>query len=495
MAGASYIQSIWDQHLLIVECNRQFINSDILEKIYLAEINSKNRYRNMLTAVKQIVTGTSLDRDPEALVRRVKTKKGGREAVYVAAKIMKLIIVCGLRDHTWNQVRKDFVSLFFSRELIPDVDPYNVSFPNNVPINASVPNNVPINGSVPNNVHIIAYVPNNVPINGSVPNNVHINASVPNNVTFKASVPNVVPFNAPATSNSCTVCLHSMPVSSGTSGRSIKRTNLIKSRAKLSLRKNAQDVCKAGEKLNLKSFWRQVIWCIRYKGISIRGLTEAAHREAEQRKRRNGASKKQKNIIGGLIAGLFKDRGNCSDFRDALAIHTKTGNVNDVINLIRSRLSVPGLGFNLVPSIRTVVTSNAKFTQHFIKLCNPERTFSGFRVDVVRCVKLAAYAILQTTNISGLKVDIWGDGAAIGGTEVTRLAFRLICEEISVQSSDSVFCFAAYRGKDSRFALEQNVGYEKVGDQTSGWLFKQTVALRELGVKLTFSGDNPFLLR
>ena len=476
MAGSSYIQSLWDEHLLIVECNRQFINSDILEKIYLAEINSKNRYRNMLTAVKQIVTGTSLDRDPEALVRRVKTKKGGREAVYVAAKIMKLIIVCGLRDHTWNQVRKDFVSFFFSRELIPDVDPYNVSVPNNVPINASIPNNVPINASVPNNV----------PINGSVPNNVPINASVPNKVPFKASVPNVVPFNAPATNNLC------MPVSSGTS---IKRTNLIKSRPKLSLRKKAQDVCRAGEKLNLKSFWRQVIWCIRYKGISIRGLTEAAHREAEQRKRRNGASKKQMNIIGGLITGLFKDRGSCSDFRDALASHTKTGNVNDVINLIRSRLSVPGLGFNLVPSIRTVVTSNAKFTQHFIKLCNPERTFSGFRVDVVRCVKLAAYVILETTNISGLKVDIWGDGAAIGGTVVTRLAFRLICEEVSVQSSDSVFCFAAYRGKDSRYALEQNVGYEKVGDQTSGWLFKQTVALRELGVKLTSSGDNPFLLR
>ena len=330
---------------------------------------------------------------------------------------MKLIIVCGLRDHTWNQVRKDFVSFFFSRELIPHVNPYNVSVPNNILINASVPNNVPIN----------AYVPNNVPINGFVPNNVSINASVPN----------IVPFNAPATNNSC------MLFSSGTSGRSIKRTNLIKSRPKLSVGKKAQDVCRAGEKLNLKNFWRQVIWCIRYKGISIRGLTEAALREAEQRKMRNVASKKQMNIIEGLFTGLFKDRGSCSDFRDALAIHTKTGNVNDVINLIRSRLSVPGLGFYLVPSIPTVVTSNAKFTQHFIKLCNPEKFFSGFRVDVVRCVKLAAYVIHETTNISGLKVDIWGDGTAIGGTEVTRLAFRLICEEVSVQSSDSVFCFAA----------------------------------------------------
>ena len=223
MAGSSYIQSLWDQHLLIVECNRQFINSDILEKKYLAEINSKNRYRNILTAVKQIVTGTSLDRDPEALVRRVKTKKGGHEAVYVAANIMKLIIVCGLRDHTWNQVRKDYVSFFFSRELIPDVDPYNVSVPNNVPINAFVPNNV------------------------------LINASVLNNVPFKPPVPNVVPFNAPATNNSC------MPVSSGTSGGSIKRVNRIKSRPKLSLREKSQDVCGAAEKLNLKSFWRQVI--------------------------------------------------------------------------------------------------------------------------------------------------------------------------------------------------------------------------------------------
>ena len=181
MEGSSYIQDIWDQHLLIVECHRQFINSDILEKIYLAEISSKNRYRNMLTVVKQIVTGTSLDRDPEALVRRVKTKKGGHEAVYVAAKRMKLIIVCGLRDHTWNQVRKDFVSFFFSRELIPDVDPYNVSFPNNVLINASVLNNVP--------------------------------------------------FKAPAPNNSC------MPVSSDSSGGSIKPPNRIKSRPKLSLRK------------------------------------------------------------------------------------------------------------------------------------------------------------------------------------------------------------------------------------------------------------------
>ena len=176
----------------IVEWNKQFINSEILETITLAESKSTNRYRDILTVVKRIVTGTSLDRDPEALVSRVKIKEGGREAVYIAAKIMKLIIVCGLRNHERNQVRKDFVSSFFSRELIPDVDPYNVSVSNNVHINASVQKNVPIK----------AYVPNNVPSKASVPNSVPFKAFVPNNVPFKASVTNNVLFNASASNNS-----------------------------------------------------------------------------------------------------------------------------------------------------------------------------------------------------------------------------------------------------------------------------------------------------
>ena len=55
--------------------------------------------------------------------------------------------------------------------------------------------------------------------------------------------------------------------------------------------------------------------------------------------------------------------------------------------------------------------------------------------------------------------------------------------------------FRAYRGKDSRYAMEQNVGPTKAGDQESGWLYSQTNSLRQLGAKLTYSGDSPFLLR
>ena len=94
-----------------------------------------------------------------------------------------------------------------------------------------------------------------------------------------------------------------------------------------------------------------------------------------------------------------------------------------------------------------------------------------------------------------LQVDIWGDGVEIGGVEVTRLTIRLLCDAVSAQSSNAVLCVACYRGKDARFPLEQNFGPTILGHQESGWLYQQTKELHTAGVKLTYSGDSPFLLR
>jgi hypothetical protein len=69
-------------------------------------------------------------------------------------------------------------------------------------------------------------------------------------------------------------------------------------------------------------------------------------------------------------------------------------------------------------------------------------------------------------------------------------AFYKICREFC-----KMFSVLAFRGKDSRFALEQNLGPTVVGDQKSGRLYQQTKELRRLGAKLTFSGDTLFLLR
>ena len=111
-------------------------------------------------------------------------------------------------------------------------------------------------------------------------------------------------------------------------------------------------------------------------------------------------------------------------------------------------------------------------------------TFAGF---------LAGMILILTRCM--LQVDIWGDGVEIGGVEVTRLTIRLLCDTVSAQSSEAVFCVGCYRGKDARFPLEQNFGPTIVGRQETGWLYQQTKELDSLGVKVTYSGDSPFLLR
>ena len=43
--------------------------------------------------------------------------------------------------------------------------------------------------------------------------------------------------------------------------------------------------------------------------------------------------------------------------------------------------------------------------------------------------------------------------------------------------------------------MEQNLGPTIAGDKSSGWLYQKTSELSDRGVKLTYSGDTPFLLR
>ena len=50
-------------------------------------------------------------------------------------------------------------------------------------------------------------------------------------------------------------------------------------------------------------------------------------------------------------------------------------------------------------------------------------------------------------NLSGLQVDIWGDGVQIGKVDQTRLAFRVLgCTNLSAQSIQSVVCVATFSG-------------------------------------------------
>ena len=79
---------------------------------------------------------------------------------------------------------------------------------------------------------------------------------------------------------------------------------------------------------------------------------------------------------------------------------------------------------------------------------NPEKTFSRFPSDLVSRVKAVAFLSLKTTELQGLRLDIWGESCEIGGVEVTRLAFRLldvnfVCSRLATFSVSQVsqFCF------------------------------------------------------
>ena len=240
-------------------------------------------------------------------------------------------------------------------------------------------------------------------------------------------------------------------------------------------------------------FWRQVMWFARNHRINLRGLLQFGK---EQAKVRQGQVRKgSTNFNKTIILGLLSNRGSVRNFSDFLSIAMKTGNMEGIINLIRTRLEVEGIRGSVVPSIWNIKLSTAHMTSMFIAICKPEISYSGFRADLMSCVKLYAFLLLKKKDITDLHVDIWGDAANIGGLDETRMTFRLLCDAISAQSATAVFCVADYRGKDNRFALEQNLGPTVVGEQDSGWLYKQTLALHRAGVKLTYSGDSPFLLR
>ena len=125
---------------------------------------------------------------------------------------------------------------------------------------------------------------------------------------------------------------------------------------------------------------------------------------------------------------------------------------------------------------------------------NVKNTYSGKRVSLIQFVEYAAEKAYGLTSLSGVKVDIWGDGMMRGRTEVTRLCFRILDFPDS-QSRNHIYTFCVFIGKDNRINLERNCGTEKIfGDD--GWLKVETRHLVQvLGVKLTLSGDTPFLAK
>ena len=171
---------------------------------------------------------------------------------------------------------------------------------------------------------------------------------------------------------------------------------------------------KKWHRTNKKTFWTKVLNFARMHGISIHGLATIL-KEPHQKRRAWRKRSASGNHIRDLFTGLLAVRGSSECFRYELSIKMKTGNMADILNAIRQRLVSVGLGGgSLVPSIRHIKRATSFVMKLFVTTCEPERTYSGFRVKLLKAVTFASLVLLQKSNLEGFKFDIWGDGCKIG---------------------------------------------------------------------------------
>ena len=452
------VAELWRQYLQVDSSSGiKFVNAALLDKIAGREI--RNKRRQLEQFLDNYLDGYNLtDRQRRDFLRTVRVKKC-QTSIMVAAGIMQRIILHGFHNFPWNENRRAFVAHFFSAELLPLTDPYSrkrsteaVVVPSPEPIPTVTPGSEPIPTATP----------------GSEP------------------IPTATPGSEPTAVATATPRSEPNP-------RATKRSEsmgTIVAKAILTKRKTRYER-KWKTREGSIHFWKLAISYARTKGIRLDTLVELARKD---QKRRIMSEGKTESLLTTMIRCLFPYLGTPDSFRTELAIALKSSNAETIFNAIRDRLFCPVLPRAVVPSYRNTKRKMADLNQYFIASCKAERCFTGFRVDLVSSVKLAALLMFDNDDLKEVCVDIGGDGYQLGGMAVTRFVFRILCEKVSAQSTDSVFCFAVYRGKDSRYGMELNLGSTVAGEQETGWLFQQTQTLRKLGAKVTYSGDNPFLL-
>ena len=375
-------QQLWNLYSIASDNDRKFIDAKSLDEIAGNEL--ANKYRTVKRLVSEMIDGTALEVDD--LVRKIAIPRQPSHSIAVAAGIMQKLILRGFKQIPWNEKQRNLVKFLFSETMLPEYSPFSV----------------------------INYQ------NRSTP---------PLEQLGKSS-------RAPTLTESATSQPLDLP-SRSESSRSLATASLYrqhhiqflrhviprKTTRKSELEKLQEWRTPKGSEI----FWRQVLFCVRCHRISIQGLMEVAEKDSQRIKCGKGGRTKCRFTFSTLfiITRFFKKRGSSKDFKYDLAKATKTGNVDDIINTIRSRLEITGFK-SFVLSPRHIRRATAEKKVHFTNFCNPEKTFSGFRSDLVSCVKAVAFLSLKTTELQGLRVDIWGDSCEIGGVEVTRLAFRLI---------------------------------------------------------------------
>ena len=159
------------------------------------------------------------------------------------------------------------------------------------------------------------------------------------------------------------------------------------------------------------------------------------------------ASKKKNPIVHSilklLLPNLFgKDR---EDILVDVQCLLTLSNPQDLLVRIRQLIKCPFIKSSILPSRLELGKANSRLNDDFRSILEPSRTPSGFRVSLVKFVKFVAKNLYKKTDISGLRVDIYGDAMSRGKRDVVRMAFRILDNGIETeQSSTHVFTFAVF---------------------------------------------------
>ena len=112
--------SIWERNSIEVENGKLFANCRLFDS-FISGKKIPNKFRKFETLVGEMLTGTNLN--PKEFIRRIAVKGQKNPPVFVAAKLAKLFVLRGFKDFPWNSARREFVSLFFNIDVIPNHNP------------------------------------------------------------------------------------------------------------------------------------------------------------------------------------------------------------------------------------------------------------------------------------------------------------------------------------------------------------------------------------
>ena len=102
---------------LSLDDGKEFIDSKILD--FISGNTLQNCQQKLTSIVAEMVVGTTLKTDD--LIQKLPIKGQPQGSVFVASKIMKLLILPGYKDLPWNEKRRKFVAKYFNTRFFLDV--------------------------------------------------------------------------------------------------------------------------------------------------------------------------------------------------------------------------------------------------------------------------------------------------------------------------------------------------------------------------------------